>query len=173
MKKAILVILLSCVLFSSFACALIEPTEKIFSIDEYNLAITADSTFSDANADNFDLQITNSKCYISVFGYMYIDLSKGQTPIDVFDIQNEDVFSRRNEVTLIEDTKTEAFSNYTITQALHSAEYEGSKNYYATYLIDFPEEEVFAWVLITSTPSYLTKNREYLNNIVYSLTLIE
>ena len=149
------------------------PQKKFFSIDDYNLQITADTTFYDANSDNFDLQITNDKSYISIFAFEYIDLPKDQTPLGVFDIQNEEVFSRREEVDLIEEIRTESFSNCTITQALHSAEYKGSKNYYATYLIDFPEDEVFAWVLITSTPSHFTKNREYFNNIVYSLTPIE
>ena len=43
------------------------------------------------------------------------------------------------------------------------------KNYYATYLLDFPEAETLAWVLITATPSYLDANRESLHNIVCTL----
>ena len=173
MKKAILFILVSCILFSNIGCTLIQPSEKIFSIDNYNLQITADSTFSQENDSNFDLQITNDKSYISIFAFKYIDLSKEQTPLDIFDKQNEDIFSRRTEVNLIEETKSQSFSNHTITQALYSAEKDGVKNYYAPYLIDFPEDDVFAWVLITATPSYLIDNREYLNNIVCTLITIE
>ncbi len=173
MKKAILFILISCILFSNIGCTLIQPSEKIFSIDNYNLQITADSTFSQENDSNFDLQITNDKAYISIFAFKYIDLSNEQTPLDIFDKQNEDIFSRRTEVNLIEETKSQSFSNHTITQALYSAEKDGVKNYYAPYLIDFPEDDVFAWVLITATPSYLIDNREYLNNIVCTLITIE
>ena len=173
MKQAILLILMSCILFLNIGCTPIKQSEKTFSVENYNLQITADSTFSKRNTGNFDLQITNDKSYISIFAFEYIDLSNGQTPLDVFDIQNEEIFTRRVNINLIEETKSQSFSNCTITQALYSAEKDGVKNYYAPYLIDFPEDEVFAWVLITATPSYLSKNREYLNNIVCTLTTIE
>ena len=173
MKKTILFILMSCILFSNIGCTLLNPSEKIFSIENYNLQITADSTFSEENDSNFDLQITNDKSYISIFAFKYIDLANGQTPLDIFDIQNEIAFTLRTEVDLIEEAKSQSFSNHTITQALYSAKNNNVKNYYATYLIDFPEYEVFAWVLITTTPSYFNKNREYLNDIVCSLTTIE
>ena len=93
--------------------------------------------------------------------------------VNYFDIQNEIAFTLRTEVDLIEEAKSQSFSNHTITQALYSAKNNNVKNYYETYLIDFPEDEVFAWVLITTTPSYFNKNREYLNDIVCSLTTIE
>ena len=54
---------------------------------------------------------------------------------------------------------------------MYSAERDGTKNYYGSYLIDFPEEETFAWVLITATPSYFESNRETLHNIVCSLAI--
>ena len=38
-------------------------------------------------------------------------------------------------------------------------------------MIDFPEEETFAWVLITATPSYFEDSRESLHNIVCSLAI--
>ena len=102
--------------------------------------------------------------------YKYIDLPEGVTPRDVYDMQNEDLFSKRTAVTVIEEVKTQTVSQKTVTRALHSAEKDGVKNYYATYLIDLPEEEVLAWVLVTATPSYLEANQEYLNNIVFSLS---
>ena len=53
---------------------------------------------------------------------------------------------------------------------MYSAERDGVKNYYVTYLVDIPLEETFAWVLVTAAPSYLDNNQEYLHNIVCSLT---
>ena len=173
MKKAIVFILMTCILFSAVGCSSTKPSEKIFSIESYNLQIKADNTFSEKTAGDFDLQITNDKCYISIMAFEYIDLPNDLTPSDVYDMQNDDIFSRRSNVTTIEETKSESFSNRTITKALYSAEKDGIKNYYATYLIDLPEDEVFAWVMITAMPSYLSDNQEYLNNIASSLTTIK
>ena len=85
-------------------------------------------------------------------------------------MQNEDLFSRRTAVTVIEEAKTQSQAKQVVTQALYSAEKDGVKNYYATYLIDLADAETFAWVLVTAMPSYLDDNQEYLHNIVCSLT---
>lgn len=180
MKKVIVVLLMTCMLFSAAGCSvlddtasLFEPTETVFSIDSYHLQITADSTFREDTGGSFDLQITNDNAYISIMAYKYIDLSEDLTPLDVYDMQNEGLFSQRTAVTVIEEEKTPSLSQNVVTQALHSAEKDGVKNYYATYLVDLPDEETFAWVLVTAMPSYLDENREYLNDIVCSLTPIQ
>lgn len=181
MKKVIIVLLLiACMLFSAAGCSvtrdttsLSKPTEAVFSIDNYQLQITADSTFQEKTGGNYDLQITNGNTYISIMAYKYIDLPENLTPLDVYDMQNEDLFSKRTAVTIIEETKTQSLSQCTITHALYSAEKDGVKNYYASYLVDLPDEETFAWVLVTAMPSYLDNNRDYLHNIVCSLTTIK
>ena len=101
--------------------------------------------------------------------YKYIDLPADTTPLDVYETQNADLFGKREAVTAIEADKTQALSHGTMTYALYSAQRDGVKNYYATYMMDFPEDETFAWVLISATPSYYTNNTEYLHNIVCSL----
>jgi len=180
MKKATVLLLITCMLLSAVGCTAIsdtgllsEPTETVFPIDSYDLQLTADSSFQEKTGGSFDLQITNGKAYVSVMAYKYIDLPEGVTPRDVYDMQNEDLFSKRTAVTVIEEIKTQTVSQKTVTQALHSAEKDGVKNYYATYLIDLPEEEVLAWVLVTATSSYLEAKQEYLNNIVFSLSATE
>lgn len=180
MKRVSVVLLMVCVLFSATGCSIlndaishVKPTEAVFSIDSYQLQITADSSFQEKTGGNFDLQITNDNAYISIMAYKYIDLPEGLTPLDVYDMQNEDIFSRRDAVTVIEETKTQSIPRHVVAQAMYSAEKDGVKNYYATYLVDIPEEETFAWVLVTAIPSYLNNNREYLHNIVCSLTTIE
>ena len=169
--------MVACVLFSVAGCSVLEdvasvikPTEKVFSIDNHHLQITADSSFQEKTGGSYDLQITNDKAYVSVMAYKYIDLPKGVSPRDVYDVQNEDLFSRRTAVMIIEETRTQSFSKSVVTYAMYSAEKDGVKNYYATYLVDLPEEETLAWVLVTATPSYLNENREFLHNIVCSLT---
>ena len=123
-----------------------------------------------STGSNFDLQITNGNSYIGIMAYKYIDLPNGLTPLDVYDMQNEDIFSRRESVAVIEEAETQSLPNGVLTQAVYSAEKDGVKNYYAAYLVDLPEEETFAWVLVSAIPSYLVANREYLHNIVCSLS---
>jgi len=36
-----------------------------------------------------------------------------------------------------------------------------------------PDDETFAWVLVSAMPSYLDENKEYLHNIVCSLSTIK
>ena len=177
MKKAILVFLTTCILLSAAGCSALhkaesvfKPTETVFSIDNYHLQITADSSFQEKTGGAFDLQITNDKAFVSIMAYKYMDLPEGLTPQNVYETQNEDLFSKRTAVTAVEEAKTQTLSQKEITYAMYSAERDGVKNYYVTYLVDIPLEETFAWVLVTAAPSYLDNNQEYLHNIVCSLT---
>ena len=173
MKKAIVFLLSVVMLVSAAGCSgnTAEPT--VFSIDDYGLQLTADSTFREKTGGSFDLQITNGKAYVSIMAYKYIDLPADTTPLDVYETQNADLFGKREAVTAIEADKTQAVSHGTMTYALYSAQRDGVKNYYATYMMDFPEDETFAWVLITATPSYLDANRDSLHSIVCSLAPTE
>ena len=186
MKKAFVVLLTVCMLLSAAGCTLpidsvsstkptettppTKPAETVFPIDTYQLKITADSTFSEKTGGSFDLQITNGSTYVSVMAYKHIDLPTGLTPQDVWGKQNEQLFGKRENVATVEETKTESTAQKSITHALYSAEKDGVKNYYASYLVDFPAEQTFAWVLVTAMPSYFVENQAYLHNIVCSLT---
>lgn len=181
MKKALLYFLIVCMLLSATGCSLqevldtplVKPTEAVFSIDSYALQITADSSFRENTGGSFDLQLTNDNAYVSVMAFKYIDLSEDLTPMKVYEMQNEEIFNRRESVKEIDENKAPTLSGNAVKTALYSAEKDGTKNYYTTYLVDFPDKEIFAWVLVTSMPSYLTENREYLHNIVCSLSPIE
>lgn len=163
--KRILLLLAACALIFAAGCTASDHTAApaVFAIDDYGLQLTADSSFREDTNGSFDLQITNDKAYISVMAYKYTDLPDSTTPLDVYHTQNEDLFSKRDAVTAIEESET---------RGLYSAQRDGVKNYYATYLLDFPEAETFAWVLITATPSYLEANRDSLDSIVETLTPI-
>lgn len=147
----------------------IQPQEKIFLLEDYDLQIVADSTFEDKTGGSFDLQITNDNAYVSIMAYPYIDLPEGTTPLDVLELQNNDIISKRDNVSVVEERKTQAISQGEVTYMVYSAQKDGVKNYYATYLVDFPEAEICAWVLVTATPSYYTGHTDYLHNIVCSL----
>lgn len=177
MKKIFAFLLIFVMTFTVTGCSFIgpslEPRDVLFKVEDYPLQITADNDFHKSDSNNFDLQITNNKSFISIMAYKYIDLSEDTTPLDIYDIQNENLFNLRQEVAVIEKDSTSSFENYTITKAMYSATKEGTKNYYATYLIDFPKDEIFAWVLITAVPSYMESNLERLDNIVCSLTTVK
>ena len=180
MIKKIIVLLMTCILFSTVGCSvpnnpasLLEPTETIFTVDNYHLQITADSTFNEKTDGDWDLQITNENAYISIMAYRHIDIPENLTPLDIYDMQNEGLLSQRTAVNVIEKAKTQTFSQQVVTHALYSAEKDGVKNYYASYLIELPDDETFAWVLVSAMPSYLDENKEYLHNIVCSLSTIK
>ena len=172
MKKTILALLLTVAMLLASGCdALFFFTSEdvTFSIDQYNLQITANDNFREKTGGAFDLQITNDHAYVSVMAYSYADLPDGVTPSDAFDLQNEELFRLRTDVTVVEEAKTQTLSQYVLTQALYSAKKDGVENYYATYLVDLPSEETFAWVLVSATPSYFKANRKSLHGIVCSL----
>ena len=180
MRKILRGLLAVCVLFNMWGCSdiadIVQPAksaEKVFVIDNYDLQITADSSFSENTGGEFDLQITNDNAYISIMAFAYIDIPSDLTPMDIFELQNEEIFNRRDSVRVVEEVETKDIAQGQVRQAVYSAEKDGNKNYYATYLIDMPEEEVCAWVLVTAMPSYMDKNREYLQDIVCSLQGVE
>ncbi len=157
-----------CLIFSGCSSA---PKEITHEITDYNLQITADSKFKDAKSESWDLQLSDGMSYISVMAYSYSDLAEGQTPKDLYNYHNDDLFSRRENVSVIEKEKAEKTSTANVVKTRFSAEKDSSKNYYDSFLFEFEKGEVFAWVLISATPSYLEKNTNELHNIVYSLTL--
>ena len=173
MKKAMILLLAVCILWSAAGCSLFtpaEPVQKTFLVESYDLQILADDTYSEKTGGSFDLQLTNEASYISIMAYRYSDLPEGTTPRDVYDIQNQDIFSKREAVAEMEKTETFSLPQGEAIRGVYTAEKDGSKNYYVTYLIDLPEEETLAWVLVTALPTYYPNHKEHLDNIVYSLT---
>ena len=179
-KKVITFLLIACMLFSAVGCSAIDKqspfsksTEKVFSIDNYKLQITANTTFKEDTDGEFDLQITNDDCYISVMTYKYVDISEDLMPMDVFDMQNDALFETRDNVAVIEKAITQTLENKSITKALFSAEKNKIKTYYEAYLIDIPENETLSWVLVSAMPSYIKENKEFIDNIVCSLEAVK
>ena len=111
MKKAMIFVLVVCILCSSAGCSVLtpaEPVQKTFLLESYNLQIVADDTYYEKTGGSFDLQLTNENSYISIMVYRYSDLPESTTARDVYDIQNQDIFSKRDAVAEME--KTETFS---------------------------------------------------------------
>ena len=180
MKKAIVILLAVCILCSTVGCSALEnlntpaePVRKLFLQESYDLQIMADETFYEKTGGSFDLQLTNDTAYISIMAYRYEELPEGTTARDVYDIQNQDIFSKREAVTEIEKTTTFSLPQGEVIYGVHTAKRDGNENYYITYLVDLPKAQTLAWVLVTALPSHYSNNKEHLHNIVCSLTAAE
>lgn len=180
MKKALIILLAVCMLWAAVGCTALgganaptEPERKTFLVPGYNLQIMADDTYSEKTGGSFDLQLTNNSAYISVMAYNYSDLDEGTTARDLYDFHNEDITSKRDAVNTVEETYAFTLPQAEVIHGVFTAEKEGNKNYYASYLFDFPEKETVAWVLVTAIPSYYENNKEHLNNMACSLAPME
>lgn len=152
---------------------LMENSVKTFEIPSYGLSFTADGDFEEAESGGgWNIQITDGAAYFSIMAYEYADLSEGQTPEDVYRYHNEDIFSRRENVTVVTEEKGEIWNEITYLNTVYSAEKDGVKNYYSSYLVDMEQDGIFAWVLVTSTPSYLEKNSEEFKEMVRSIKYV-
>lgn len=158
---------LALVLLAAIFCSCSAQT-KSFTVSDYGITVEC-SGFHDCKSENWDLQLYDQRAYFSVMAYYYVDLAEGQTPKEIYDFSNEDIFSRRENVSVvIEETELTA-EGKTVIKTRYSAEKDGNKNYYDSYLVDFPDKGVFAWVLVTSVPSYLEKNGPGFDEYVKSM----
>lgn len=134
---------------------------KEFEIDGYGITMTAPGEWEEEEESNFDMQIHDERTYFSVYAYYFIDLAKADTPESIYELQNEDLFSKRDNVEIVEDPVTYSSNGKTITRTLYSAEKEGDKFYYVSCLITFDDnDEVFAWALVSAQPSVIMSNMD-------------
>lgn len=145
--------------------------EKEFTIEDYGVSFTATTEWEESEDTPFDLQISDNNSYFSVMAYNQIDLAEDQTPESIYEWHNEDIFSRRENVKIIEDYTTYTNNGKTITSTLYSAEFDEGKNYYYSFLVTFDDnEDVFAWVLVTGVPSYISNHKDDYIEIVNTMT---
>ncbi len=171
MKRLFLLAFVCVFLFCNCAFTEFLPNEEtVFTVQNYDLEITVSGYFKDVTQGSpFDLQLANQNAYLSIMAYKYIDLSEEQTPLDVYTYQNEDIFSKRDNVQVVEEETVTTLADKEIYKTRYSAEHNGFKNYYDSYLVDFKENETFAWVLISALPSYLEANGDALESMVHTI----
>lgn len=140
---------------------------KEFVIEDYGVTITTPGEWDEVEDTDFDIQLRNDLTHFSVYAYHSIDLAKDQTPESIYEWQNEDLFSKRENVEIVEEPITYSSNGKTIIRTLYSAEKEGTKFYYSSSLVTFDDnEDVFAWVLVSAIPSEMIQNRdEYIEMI--------
>jgi hypothetical protein len=176
MKKVLLIVLAVVLSVSVCGCGKeeIDPktVEKVFDITEYNMSITANETFYDNESENYNLQITDDKANISIMAYKTSEFET-MTPKEVYEYHNQDMFSRREEVTVIKEEDTGVYVGRKIIHTRYSAVLDGSENYYDTFLIDFEGKGVFAWVLVNGLPETIEADGDYYHRIVRTIKLVE
>lgn len=183
MKKYILLVLL--ITFLLVSCDIIESVDQlqkekvddemnVVQIEGYGIEMEFPSDWDDiTNGTQFDLKCTNKNCYFGAFVYYDIDLAKEQTPYDIFEIQNDDLLSRRENIEFIGDDFIEVNG-----KSIHSMHYygesDGKKNHYYFNLVEFENKsDKFVWILFTGYPSVAQKQMEEWSKIIYSMRLVE
>lgn len=172
MKKTLILSLVLCILLSAAGCSLLNPAPKDFEVADYNMVITADEGFKEDTGGEWSLQITNYQTYISVMPFTYEELDD-ITPEEIYALQNEDIFTRREDTKVLEEETTKTENGKTIIRTVFSAVLDGEENYYVCYLVDIPESELCAWVLVTTLPEYYNSVKENSDTIVASLKVKE
>ncbi len=154
------------------AVASLENQEEKYVIDYYDIVVTAEGYWEDVTEGKpFDLQLHDGSSYYSVMAYKYIDLSEGQTPEDIYHWHNSDIMSKRDNVKQFSLDLFTQMDDKCITKNEYLADYNGNRNFYMSYLVDFKEEETFAWILVTATPTTLMKNNDKYEAMVKNVSI--
>lgn len=173
-QMIILLMVLTMVMITGCTSNLKKNEEKNFVIEDYNISFSFPEKWDKVTDTQFDLQCTNGNSYASIFVFDKIDLAEGQTPLDVYYAQNDDIMSKRENVKIVSEEKVNDVENKQIRSIMYSGENEGLKNYYYSNLIEFEEnDDVFAWILFTAMPSYVESNIEMYDSITASANIVE
>lgn len=148
-----------------------EGTDKQFYIEDYDISLSVPKEWREYDSESeYDLYLTNGESYLGVMTYYMIDLPKGYTIEGVYEIQNDDFLSRRENVEIVEPQKTISFEGKKITTTMFSGERDGGKNYYYSCLVTFDDNpDVFAWILISALPSRMLRQQEDMLNIIKTM----
>jgi hypothetical protein len=153
------------------SCSVSDSTKfKEIAVPDSGITFTFPESWRElADKEPYDLQCTNGNAYASVFAFRAIDLSENTTPLDIFEMQKEDLFSRRTNVKKISETEDYLSDDARIRSELYSAEKDELKNYYYCNVIDLAGDTgAFAWLIFTAVPSYADRNLDTWKQIVKS-----
>ncbi len=141
----------------------------VFDVVPYDICFTFSDDWENTTDDSpFDLQMKrDDRYYCSIFGFKDIDLSNGMVPEDIFELQKEDLFGKRDFVELVKKEPVWENEKKKIYRELYSGELEGEKYYYYCCLIDFKEPaEGLAWVIFSGGPSWIENDIQDLDEIL-------
>jgi len=129
--------------------------ENVMTIANYNVSFTFPSNWKqEEDQAPYDLQFGNSKSYASVFAYFKTDLADGASPMTLYDVQKDDILSKRTDIKVESEAQIREINGKRIKSGLYTAAADGVKNSYYCNLIEFGEDaDAFAWVIFTALPS--------------------
>jgi len=162
--------LASIALVASGAACSRADAKTFVAVEGYDIGFSFPSGWEKVTGKTpYDLQCTNGKSYGNVFAFHVVDLAKGQTALDIFRRQKDDLVGKRQNVEFLSDETTVEDAHTRVRSVLFSGEKDGSKNYYYANLVELKgQPDVFAWVLFTGTPSYAKQNLDVWKAIVAS-----
>ncbi len=148
--------------------------DQVMAVDGYDIQVTPGSDWEQRTDEDipYDLQCIyrGDEAYASFFYYYYIDMSDGTSVEDVFEMQTDDIMEKRDHVKVVEDASERENNGKTIRSVLFEGEKDGYKNYYYANLVEFGEAaDQFAWVMFTSMPSDMEKNRAAFDALIDSM----
>ncbi len=148
-------------------------TERAFAVGDYGVNVLISGDWKKTDATNFDLQLSSDEyaANLSVFVFYKVDLSSDETAEDMYNEQNDMLFENRQNISAVGEAMIKKSGTKTIYAKTTSAENNGSKNYYRTYMIDDSESKILVWVMINSVPSDMEKNTEYFDGIVDKIVI--
>lgn len=168
MKRIKLLPLLLVFCFALVSCTLAAPKEVTFNIEKYGITVIGNDNFEESTSGSWDLQITNQKVNISIMVFNIDEIVEDGTQKSIYDLQNKDLLSKRENTTTAEAETITQMSDKKITKTVFSGDRDGIKNYYASYLIEFSNSETFAWGLINGTPEDIGEDLRALEEILLS-----
>ncbi len=145
--------------------------EKKFTIDDYNMSITATEKWEEVTEGSWDIQLQyENDASINVMGYYMEELPEGYTKDLTYEWQNDDIFSEKEDVFIRESAYEIETSDKIITVTSYTADTNGFQHLYDSCLVEFKEhEDVFAWVLVIAKVPYMSENEEALLDMVKTL----
>lgn len=146
-----------------------------FVIDNYNMSFTFPKEWSKITSETpYDLQCTDGYSYASIFTYYDDVVSEGETTMDIYYMQMDDIFKETENIESIADEVVTELEDKTIHSQMFTADKDGVANYYYFNLVESKQDKnVFAWVMFTALPDYAKVNQNLWDKIVASADWVE
>lgn len=131
--------------------------------------------YQNPNKNPFDLQYFSETQNMNtgIFLFRSQDLSQRSTPQKIFELQIDDLRSKRQNFNVLESETRETFKDKTITTTVFSGEKNELRYYYKFSLIEFKDNpEQFLITLQVAIPSQWNQSKPVLENIISSVKLV-
>jgi hypothetical protein len=122
----------------------------------------------------FDLQCfsRDERMNTGVFLLKKEDLAQDAVPRELFELQIQDLQSKRKNFTVVEEEQVVQLEGKRLTTVVYAGEKDSSRDYYRFTLVEFTENpKLIPIVLQVSIPSYWQENKPVLESITASVRI--